>query len=100
MVLLSESPATGSTAKFVAYGTALGLIVDVVAYPAELVKTHLQVARQVCGSLVPARLRRLTSLCAGHGNILEGYDGGGEEYMAQRGRAGCVGPHSHSVALG
>ena len=38
-----------STPKFVLYGTLLGLAVDLVAYPAELIKTQLQVARQVGG---------------------------------------------------
>lgn len=44
---IPEDFSGASTVKFVAYGTLLGLAVDLVVYPAELVKTKLQVTRQV-----------------------------------------------------
>jgi hypothetical protein len=47
--MLDDSVPVGSTAKFVVYGTALGLAVDLAVYPAELLKTRLQVTRQVRG---------------------------------------------------
>jgi hypothetical protein len=48
-LILDDNLPVGSTAKFVMYGTALGLAVDLAVYPAELLKTRLQVSRQVRG---------------------------------------------------
>ena len=46
-ITLEAPPATSSTALFTFYGTLLGLFVDILVYPAELVKTTLQVSREV-----------------------------------------------------
>ena len=63
---LPSSGSSESTVLFAAYGTLLGLAVDLIVYPAEFLKTQLQVSRIVrmrTACAVPPSVGLLASCC-------------------------------------